>query len=128
MLKRKLSIGFLMALVLAMVASQVSAGSTSFNVIVPKLGQSANTNVTTKNTTTQQWIVSSIAVGAGYTVKFRPYKGNTAIGSSISGTTGSYINAPYSSNQTVGSLIYLKITNNVSTVVNVQVTGNFDSQ
>lgn len=86
MLKRKLSIGFLMALVLAMVASQVSAGSTSFNVIVPKLGQSANTNVTTKNTTTQQWIVSSIAVGAGYTVKFRPYKGNTAIGSSISGT------------------------------------------
>lgn len=127
MLKRKLGIGLLIVLTVSLVASQVLAGSTSFNVIVPKFGGHANTNVTTKSTTTQQWEVSSIAVGAGYTVKFRPYKGSSAIGSSISGTTGSYINAPYSSNQVVGSLIYLRITNNASTVVNVQVTGNFNS-
>ena len=127
MLQRKLGIGLLLALTISLIASQVFAGSTSFNVIVPKFGGHANTNVTTKSTTTQQWIVSNIAVGAGYTVYFRPYKGNSAIGSSIAGTTGSYINAPYSSNQTVGSLIYLRITNKSTTVVNVQVTGFFDS-
>ncbi len=127
MLKRKLGVGLLLALAISLLASPAFAGSTWFNVIVPKFGGSANTNVTTKSTAYQQWEVSSIAVGANYTVKFRPYKGNTAIGSSIAGTTGSYINAPYSSNQTVGSLIYLKITNNASTIVNVQVTGYFNS-
>ncbi|NOT06372.1 MAG: hypothetical protein HOP27_17405 [Anaerolineales bacterium] len=128
MLKRKLSIGFFMALVLALVASQVSAGSIFFNVIVPRLGGNTNTNVTTKNTTTQQWNVTSIQVGNGYTVQFRPYKSsNTAIGSWNVGTTGGSITANYSPTQPVGTLIYLKIKNNLSTTVAVQVSGYFNS-
>lgn len=128
-IKRKLGIGFFMALILALVASQVSAGTIFFNVIVPAFGGTANTNVTTKNTTTQQWEVSSIAVGNNYTVDFRPYKSsNTAVGSWVSGTTGSYINAPFSPTQAVGTLIYLKVRNKPLTTVAVQVSGYFNSR
>jgi hypothetical protein len=82
MLIRKLGVGLLLALVISLITSQVFAGSIFFNVIVPKLGGSANTDVTTKNTTTQQWEVSSIAVGNNYTVSFRPYNGGgSAVGS-----------------------------------------------
>ena len=129
MLRRKLGIGLLLALVISLFASQAFAGTIFFNVIVPKLGGSANTNVTTKNTTTQQWEVSSIQVGNNYTVSFRPYNGSGgAVGSWVDGTTGSYINAPYSPAQSVGALIYCKIKNKISTLVNVQVSGYFNSR
>lgn len=129
MLTKKLWIGFVLALALSLVASQVSAGTIFFNVIVPRLGGSANTDVTTKNTTTQQWEVSSIAVGNNYTVSFRPYNGGgSAVGSWVNGTTGSYINAPFSPSQAVGTLIYLKIKNKLTTTVNVQVSGYFNSR
>lgn len=129
MLKRKLGIGLLIALSISLISSQVFAGSIFFNVIVPSFGGYANTNVTTKNTTTQQWEVSGIAVGNNYTVSFRPYKSsNTAVGSWVNGTTGSYINAPYSPSQAVGTLIYLRIKNKLTTTVAVQVNGYFNSR
>jgi len=126
MLTRKLGLGLLLALVISLFASQAFAGNLIyFNVIVPKLGGSANTGVATKSTTTQQWEVSSIQVGNNYTVSFRPYNNGSAVGSWVSGTTGSYINAPYSPSQPVGANLYLKIKNNISTLVNVQVSGYF---
>lgn len=129
MLNRKLGLGLLLALAISLIASQVFAGSIFFNVIVPRLGGSANTDVTTKNTTTQQWEVSSIAVGNNYTVSFRPYNGGgSAVGSWVDGTTGSYINAPFSPSQAVGTLIFLKIKNKITTTVNVQVSGYFNSR
>ena len=129
MLKRKVVAGLLLALAFSLIASQVFAGQIFFNVIVPRFGGSANTDVTTKNTTTQQWEVSSIQVGNGYTVSFRPYNGGgSAVGSWINGTTGSYINAPYSPSQAVGTLIFLKIKNQPLTRVNVQVSGYFNSR
>ncbi|MBI5822551.1 MAG: hypothetical protein HZB18_00875 [Chloroflexi bacterium] len=129
MLKRKLGIGFLMALVLALVASQVFAGTTTFNVVVPRLGGTTSTNVTTKSTTVQQWAVANIAVGANKTVQFRPYKGSTALAANwINGSTGSQLWNPYSTNQAVGTVIYLKIKTKALEKVSVQVSGYFDSQ
>lgn len=129
MLKRKLGAGLLLALAVSLIASQVFAGQIFFNVIVPKFGGVVNTDVTTKNTTTQQWVVSSIAVGNNYTVSFRPYSGSGgAVGSWVNGTAGSYINAPYSPSQSVGALIYLKVKNQPLTRVNVQVSGYFNSR
>lgn len=129
MLRRKLGIGLLIALATSLIASQVFAGQIFFNVIVPRFGGTANTDVTTKNTTTQQWEVSGIAVGNNYTVSFRPYNGDgSAVGSWVNGTSGSYINAPYSPSQAVGTLIFLKIKNQPLTRVNVQVNGYFNSR
>jgi hypothetical protein len=128
MLKRQLSIGLLLALAMALVASQAFAGTTTFDVIVPKFGGTANTNVTTKNTNTQQWEVTNITVGAGKTVFFRPEKGNAiAVGAWNPGTTGSVINAPMSPAQPIGTLIYLKIQTGYFEPVNVQVRGTFNS-
>lgn len=128
MLKRKLGIGLFLALTISLIASQALAGVVAFNVIVPRLGGSVYTSATGKATTVQNWQVSNIAVGAGYTVYFQPYKVDAPIASSVAGTTGSYIYAPYYSGayQPVGSFIRLKVTNKSTTVVNVQVTGNFD--
>lgn len=97
MLKRKLGIATLTAFVLAISASIAFAGSTTFNVIVPKFGGGANTNVTTKNTNVQQWVVNNLVVGANKTLNFRPEKGAaTGVGSWVSATTGQVINAPFS--------------------------------
>ena len=128
MLKRKLGIGLLLAVALSLFASQAFAGVVYFDVVVPRLGGSANTNTTTKTYIQQEWAVSSLAVGNGYTMYFRPYNGSTgAAGNSYSGTTGSVIIAPYTSTQPIGSLMYLKITNKVTTTVNVEVSGTFNA-
>lgn len=128
MLKRKLSLSLLLAFILALGVSQVFAGTTSFNVIVPKWGGTANTNTTTKNTNTQQWAVTAIAVGGNKTVFFRPEKGaGIGVGGWNAATTGNVIYAPYSPSQSVGTLIYLKIQTGYTEPVNVQVSGNFDS-
>ncbi|NMC86304.1 MAG: hypothetical protein GYA58_13555 [Anaerolineaceae bacterium] len=128
-MKRKLFIGLLTAMICIFAAVQVvQAGTTSFDVLVPRLGGTANTNVTTKSTSTQQWAVYNIAVGANKTVSFRPYtSSNSAVGSWVSGTTGSQIYAPYSTTQSVGALIYLRIKTAVSELVTVEVSGTFDS-
>ncbi|MCL4261437.1 MAG: hypothetical protein KJZ52_12510, partial [Anaerolineales bacterium] len=107
MLKRKLSAGLLLALAISLFASQAFAGSVNFNVIVPKFGGSTYTPATGKTTTVQYWQVSNIAVGAGYTVYFQPYKADAPIASRVAGTTGSYIYAPYylGAYQPVGSFI-----------------------
>jgi len=127
MLKRKLSIGFLTAFMLALVASQVFAGNVWFNVIVPKFGGSVYTPATGKTTTVQYWQVSNIAVGANYIVSMQPYKVDAPIAAPKNVTTGSTIYSPYYAGayQPVNSFIKLKVTNKSTTVVNVQVTGNF---
>lgn len=70
MLRRKLLIGLATAFVLAFGASQVFAGVTSFNVVVPKLGGYPTSNVTTKNTNLQQWKVTNITTGANQPINF----------------------------------------------------------
>jgi hypothetical protein len=128
MLKRKISLGLLLAFILALTASQAFAGTTNFNVIVPRFGGTANSNVTTKNTSTQQWEVSNIVVGANKTIFFRPEVGaGTGVGGWNAATTGGYINAPYSPSQAVGTLIYLKMQTGYLEPVNVQVSGTFNS-
>lgn len=129
MLKRKLGIGLFTALVLALSASQVFAGVTNFNVVVPRFGGGANSNVTTKNTNVQQWKVSNIVVGANKWLNVRPEKGNNVgVGSWNAVTTGSLVDAAYSPAQAIGTLIYLKITTNWTEPVSVQVTGTFNSR
>lgn len=128
MLRRKIMIGLILAILLATMVSTAFAGSTNFNVVVPKLGGQANTNTTTKNTNVQQWAFGNLVVGADKSVNFTSMKnGGTQVGNWISGTTGSNINAPYTSTQNPGTLINGKIGTNWTEVVNVQVSGWFDS-
>ncbi|MDL1896328.1 ABC transporter ATP-binding protein [Anaerolineae bacterium CFX7] len=115
MLRRKLLIGLATALVLAFGASQVFAGVMTFNVVVPRLGGYSTSNVTT------------ITVGANKPINFQPYKGNGAVGSSVTATTGQNINAPFNPNQAIGSLIYLRLYTQWNELVAVQVRGTFNS-
>src|SRR5690606_19992078 len=128
MLKKKMIVGLFAILLLAFITSSALAGTTNFDVVAPRFGGTTNTNVTTKNTTTQQWEVNVTLVGANKTVEFRPYEGSSAVSSSwISGTSASYINAPYSPTQSIGDQIYLKIKSLWYEPVSVQVTGTFNS-
>jgi len=127
MLRRKLLIGLATALVLAFGASQVFAGVMTFNVVVPRLGGYSTSNVTTKSTNLQQWKVTNITVGANKPINFQPYKGNGAVGSPVTATTGQNINAPFNPNQAIGSLIYLRLYTQWNELVAVQVRGTFNS-
>ncbi len=127
-LKAKLGMGFLIALLIALTSSHVLAGVTGFNVLVPRLGGSANTNVTRKDTAIQQWQVHNISVGGNKTVHFRPERqSGTSVGSWVAGTSGSHIDAPYSPDQPIGTMIYLKIGTSIFEPVTVQVSDKFNS-
>jgi len=114
-------------LLLSLFASQVLAGTTWFNVIVPSFGRCANTSLTTKNTTLNQWSFYDLTVGGGKTLRFRPMKNNSPVGNFYEGTTGSFIWGPYTSPQGVGEQIYGRICTKHTETVNVQVWGTFDS-
>ncbi len=127
MLYKKILIGLALAVLLASIASSALAGTTNFNVVVPRFGGTANTSITIKDTTTNGWMFDNLAVGANKTVNFRPMKNNSAVGNWYSGTTGSTVWGPYTSTQGVGSNIYGQIGTNWSERVNVQVSGRFNS-
>ncbi len=127
MLYKKIFIGLALAVFLASVASSALAGTTNFNVVVPRFGGTANTNITIKDTTTNAWMFDNLAVGANKTVNFRPMKNNSAVGNWYSGTTGSTVWGPYTSTQSIGSNIYGQIGTNWNERVNVQVSGTFNS-
>lgn len=127
MLYKKIFIGLALAVFLASMASSALAGTTNFNVVVPKFGGKANTSITTKNTNTNGWSFYNLTVGANKTVNFRSMKNNSAIGNWYSGTTGSTVWGPYTSTQSIGANIYGQIGTSWSEPVNVQVSGTFDS-
>jgi hypothetical protein len=127
MLYKKIFVGLALALFLATMASSALAGTTTFNVIVPKIGGKANTSITTKSTNTNGWSFYYLAVGNNKTVNFRSMKNNSAIGNWYSGTTGSTVWGPYTSTQSIGAIIYGQIGTNWNEPVNVQVSGTFNS-
>jgi len=127
MLYKKIFMGLALAVFLASIASSALAGTTNFNVIVPKFGGKANTSITTKDTSTNAWSFYNLTVGANKTVNFRPMKNNSAVGNWYSGTTGTTVWGPYTSPQGIGTNIYGQIGTSWNEPVNVQVWGAFNS-
>lgn len=127
MFYKKILIGLALAVFLASVASSAFAGTTNFNVIVPKFGGTANTNVTTKNTNTNGWQFDNLGTGDNRPVNFRAMKNNSAIGNWYSGKTGDIVWGPYTSTQPIGSQIYGQIGTRWHEPVNLQVWGRFNS-
>jgi hypothetical protein len=127
MLRRRIILGLTLALLLAATASTTLAGSTWFNVILPRFGGTANTNVTTKSTSYQYWQYRDVAVGGGKTVRFTAMRdGTTRVGNWYDSAGGTF-HAPYTSSQPVGAMINGKIRNKPFQTVRVQVWGTFDS-
>ena len=128
MLRKRIALGLTLALLLAATASTTLAGSTWFNVILPRFGGKANTNVTYKSTSSQYWEYRDVAVGGGKTVSFTAMRNGTQQVGNWYDSAGGTFHAPYTSSQPVGARINGKIRNKPFQTVRVQVWGTFDSR
>ena len=116
-----------LALLFAISTSVVLAGTTWFNVIVPKFGGCANTNLTTKYTTTNRWEFYDLRTGGDKLLRFRPMKNGRAVGNFYLGKTGWHVWGPYTTSVNPGDGIYGQICTRWYEPVNVQAWGTFDS-
>ena len=117
------------ALIAAVATNVAFAGTTWFNVTVPKFGRCTNTNLTLKNTWTNKWEVYNLQTGGNKTLLFRPRRRDgKVVGHFYKGKTGSHVWGPYYSNTVrPGDWIYGQICTRWYEPVNVQAWGTFNS-
>ena len=115
------------ALIAAVATNVAFAGTTWFNVVVPKFGRCANTNLTWKNTNTNMWEFYNLRTGGNKYLRFRPMRNGSAVGNFYYGKTGWRVWGPYKTAVHPGDGIYGQICTRWYEPVNVQAWGTFNS-